>query len=258
MEVKVMGIVSPMTTSEHNCPGFLVTSGRDKLMLDCGSGSTRFLEGKVSNLENFSAILTHLHWDHFNDIFNVQYGSFSFYNQKRLEYPISIYLPASPEEEYKAVVEEEDAFAQYSVINEKSKIIIGDMQISFCKTDHPIETYAVKVQEGDRNIVYTSDTSFSSADRLAEFAKDTDLLICESSLLKEHGFPEINSHLTAQQAGIIARKANARKLMLTHFWQEESIEKYVNEAKQEFSNVIVVKEGQVIDLPVIQKEQEER
>lgn len=254
MEIKVMGIVSPMTTSEHNCPGFLITSGRNKLMLDCGSGSTRFLEGKVTSLENFSAILTHLHGDHYNDIINIQYGSFSYHNQKRLEYPVSIYLLATPKEKCKAVIEEEDAFAKYKIIDEKSEITIGDMQISFCKTDHPIETYAVKVQEGDKNIVYTSDTSFSTAEKLAEFAKDTDLLICESSLLKEHGFPEINSHLTAQQAGIIAKKAKAKKLMLTHFWQEESIQKYVNEAKQEFFNVIVAKEGQVIDMPVVQKE----
>ncbi len=232
----------------------MITSGRNKLMLDCGSGSTRFLEGKVTSLENFSAILTHLHGDHYNDIINIQYGSFSYHNQKRLEYPVSIYLPATPKEKCKAVIEEEDAFAKYKIIDEKSEITIGDMQISFCKTDHPIETYAVKVQEGDKNIVYTSDTSFSTAEKLAEFAKDTDLLICESSLLKEHGFPEINSHLTAQQAGIIAKKAKAKKLMLTHFWQEESIQKYVNEAKQEFFNVIVAKEGQVIDMPVVQKE----
>ena len=232
----------------------MITSGRNKLMLDCGSGSTRFLEGKVTSLENFSAILTHLHGDHYNDIINIQYGSFSYHNQKRLEYPVSIYLPATPKEKCKAVIEEEDAFAKYKIIDEKSEITIGDMQISFCKTDHPIETYAVKVQEGDKNIVYTSDTSFSTAEKLAEFAKDTDLLICESSLLKEHGFPEINSHLTAQQAGIIAKKAKAKKLMLTHFWQEESIQKYVNVAKQEFFNVIVAKEGQVIDMPVVQKE----
>ena len=232
----------------------MITSGRNKLMLDCGSGSTRFLEGKVTSLENFSAILTHLHGDHYNDIINIQYGSFSYHNQKRLEYPVSIYLPATPKEKCKAVIEEEDAFAKYKIIDEKSEITIGDMQISFCNTDHPIETYAVKVQEGDKNIVYTSDTSFSTAEKLAEFAKDTDLLICESSLLKEHGFPEINSHLTAQQAGIIAKKAKAKKLMLTHFWQEESIQKYVNEAKQEFFNVIVAKEGQVIDMPVVQKE----
>lgn len=46
------------------------------------------------------------------------------------------------------------------------------------------------------------------------------------------------------------KEYKAKKLMLTHFWQEESIQKYVNEAKQEFSDVIVVKEGQVIDIPV--------
>ena len=76
-------------------------------------------------------------------------------------------------------------------------------------------------------------------------------------LLKEHGFPEINSHLTAEQAGKIAKQANVKGLALTHFWLEEDLEKYVKEAKGVFNNVIALKEGQIIDIPVTQKEEHE-
>ncbi len=91
------------------------------------------------------------------------------------------------------------------------------MDVSFWEVEHPVKTYAVKVTDGVHTIVYTSDTSYSAKDKIVRFAKNSDLLICESSLLRKHGFPEINSHLTAFQAGIIAKEANVGKLMLTHF-----------------------------------------
>ena len=112
------------------------------------------------------------------------------------------------------------------------------------KTVHPRETYAVKLQHGEKIIVYTSDASFESKDDLTNFASGADLLISESSLLIEHGFPEINSHLTAYQAAVIAKEANVKKLMLTHFWPEESVAKYVEEARTLFSNVIPAIEGE--------------
>lgn len=117
------------------------------------------------------------------------------------------------------------------------------MEITFCRTDHPVETYAIKVSCKGKNIVYTSDTSFSARDKIVEFAKGADLLICESSLLEKYGFPEISSHLTAKQAAIIAKEAKVKKLMLTHFWPEEKARQYVKEAKKEFREVVIAKEG---------------
>lgn len=247
MKLKILGTQSPYNTEGHNCPGFLITDGETKLMLDCGSGSHSLLNFP-NDLNNLSVILSHLHRDHYNDIYNLQYSSFVFHNQKRIEKPIDIYLPATPTRIYEDILSESNSFAKYDTINEKTNLNIGNMQISFCQTNHPVETYAIKVTNGERTIVYTSDTSFSSKDKLINFSKDTDLLICESSLLKSYGFPEINSHLTAEQAGIIAKESNAKGLILTHFWPEELPQKFVEEAKKVFSRVIAANEGQTIDL----------
>lgn len=257
MKLKVLGTQSPYYTPPHHCPGFFITDEQVKLMLDCGSGSHSLLNFP-HDLQNLSIIASHLHRDHYNDIYNLQYASFVFHNQKRIERPIDIYLPQTPTTIYDDIISEKDSFARYHTIKEDTPIKLGNMEISFCKTDHPVETYAIKVHCGDKTLVYTSDTSFSCKSKLAQFAKEADLLICESSLLKEHGFPEISSHLTAYQAGMIAKEAQVKGLMLTHFWPEESIEKYVAEAKEVFPNVIAAKEGQIIDFPVKQKEQDMR
>ena len=83
-------------------------------------------------------------------------------------------------------------------------------------------------------------------------------MICESSLLKSYGFPKINSHLTAEQAGIIAKGANVKCLMLTHFWPKEQPENFVQEAKSVFPKVIAASEGQIIDLTKIQQKEDVR
>ena len=254
MKLKVLGTMSPIATKEKNCPGFLITDGKYKLMLDCGSGSHKLLN-YPNDLENFHVIITHLHEDHYNDIGNLQYGSYCFHNQKRIEKPIQVSLPKTPEYKYKKVIDEKEAFAEYNIINEKDQIKFGNLNISFLKTDHAVETYAIKVENENKTIVYTSDTSFSGKDKLVNFAKGADLLICESSLLKEHGFPEINSHLTAEQAAKIAKQANVKGLALTHFWPEEDVKKYVKEAKGIFKNVIALKEEQIIDIPTRNKEE---
>jgi len=255
MKLKVLGTQSPYNTKGHNCPGFLITEGKTRIMLDCGSGSHSLLNFP-NDLNDISIILSHLHRDHYNDIYNMQYASFVFHNQKRIERPIDIYMPSSPENICEDIKGETNSFANYSTISEERNLKIGNMNVSFCRTEHPVETYAVKITTGDRTIVYTSDTSFSAKDKIIEFAKDADLLICESSLLKSHGFPEINSHLTAEQAGIIARDANVGGLLLTHFWPEELPEMYVEEAKKVFPKVISANEGQVIDLPISKNKKE--
>lgn len=48
---------------------------------------------------------------------------------------------------------ESNAFAKYSPIDEETELNIGKLNISFCKTKHPVETYAVKVTDGERTKV---------------------------------------------------------------------------------------------------------
>ena len=80
------------------------------------------------------------------------------------------------------------------------------------------------------------------------FAKDADLLICESTFLKGQ-LKNDDNHLYAYEAGMIARDANAKKLLLTHFWPEIDKQKYVDEAKETCKcDVIAAEEGKVYQL----------
>ena len=54
--------------------------------------------------------------------------------------------------------------------------------------------------------------------------------------------------MTSFEAGIIANKSNAKKLLLTHFWPEEDKMLYLKEAKQNFKNVEVAIESKKLIL----------
>ena len=73
-----------------------------------------------------------------------------------------------------------------------------------------------------------------------------DLLISESTFLK--GQSCTNGHMYAYQAGILAKEAGVKQLMLTHFWPEINKEEYVNEAREYFENVIAANEGEKLVL----------
>lgn len=83
-----------------------------------------------------------------------------------------------------------------------------------------------------------------------ELAKDVDILICESTYLAAETADAVkNGHLTSQQAAEIAKKANARKLVLTHFSQRYlSIERFVTEAKEIHENTVAVNDGEQIEI----------
>lgn len=250
MQVKVLGTQSPYATKKHNCPGFLITEGDAKVMLDCGSGSHRMLN-YPDDLINLHVFISHLHRDHYNDVYNLQYASHVLHKQNRLEMPISIYLPMLPTDIHEDIVLEDNAFANYcTILNDYMGVKVGKLKVLFCLNGHSNESYSIKVEDGIHKVVYTSDISFALDTRrkIVGFARDADLLICESSLLERHSFPEINSHLTAKQAAIIAKEANVKQLMLTHFWPEEDAENYVAEAKTVFENVIAANEGDMIDV----------
>ena len=246
MEVEILGTQSPFANKEHACPSFFVKCGKYKMLLDCGSGSHRFFD--MSNLNGLSIFVSHLHRDHYNDIFNYQYTSFVFHNQNRINNKLNIYLPEFDSNVSKNIRDEVNAYCSYFEINNSKQYFIGDSKIEFCALEHSseLEMYAIKITNKDKVIVYTGDVSYSSKNKLIEFAKNADLFICESSLLKKHGFPVICSHLTANQAAKIAKEACVKRMLLTHFWPEENTDNYLNEAKEIFSNVLIAKEGEKI------------
>lgn len=82
-----------------------------------------------------------------------------------------------------------------------------------------VRGHLVKETRGQK-LAYVVDTLFSpeNASRIAELAHGADLFFCESPFLDEDEEQATRRyHLTARQAGLLGRMANAKKLLVFHF-----------------------------------------
>ncbi|MDI9610669.1 MAG: ribonuclease Z [Archaeoglobales archaeon] len=94
-----------------------------------------------------------------------------------------------------------------------------------------------------RKLVYTGDTR--PCHRTVEVAKNADLLIHDASFSEEMKEWAIESgHSTAKEAGEVAKRANVKKLVLTHLSARYSKDPdlLLNEAKEVFENVEIVED----------------
>lgn len=79
---------------------------------------------------------------------------------------------------------------------------------------------------------------------IPEIARDSDLLICESTYAGDmESKADEHMHMTSKQAAEMAMKSNAKKLILTHFSQRyKSVSKFKSEASKIFKNVSCAKD----------------
>ena len=269
MEIKILGTVSPYCKEENNCPGYLVTSGKSKVLLDCGNGISRNLK-LPDDLEGLTIIISHLHKDHYGDLLSLGYASYVFHNLGYLPNRIKVYIPEDDlrnvTEDYKdndgwstsrtikkpiidfMFLEEfgKEQYFEFLPYNKKTKLEVGELKIDFSKNPHPINTFSTRIKHHNQIFVYSGDTGYAK-NTLVELAQNADILLCEATFLRGQTKIE-DHHLYAYEAAKIAKDAKVRKLVLTHFFPEIEKNKYVNEAKTQFENTESAEEGKVLKL----------
>jgi ribonuclease Z len=95
---------------------------------------------------------------------------------------------------------------------------------------------------------YASDTMYD--DRVIEQVKEVDVLYHESTFLHEKLERAIETmHTTARQAGIVATKANVKKLLIGHFSSRyDDLGVLLDEARTEFQHTEIAEEGKTFVL----------
>jgi len=95
---------------------------------------------------------------------------------------------------------------------------------------------------------YCSDTAYKPI--IASLISNVDLLYHESTfLMDKKNLADTTKHTTAKEAGMIAKKANAGKLILGHYSSRyDNVNLFKEEAKLAFNNVILAKEGKTIKI----------
>lgn len=99
-----------------------------------------------------------------------------------------------------------------------------------------------------KSYAYCADTVFT--DSFISNILDVDLLYHEATYLAiDAAKASLRMHATAMQAGMIARQANARKLIIGHFSSKyKQLDNFLEEAKTEFPNTELALEGKTFNI----------
>jgi ribonuclease Z len=109
-----------------------------------------------------------------------------------------------------------------------------------------------EVSEPRRGQVFAFVMDTRWCDPALDLASGADLLVCESTYLEtDRALAEEYAHLTARQAAELARRAGARRLVLTHFSQRygDDPEPFLREAREVFPDVVAAEDLQRLPMP---------
>jgi len=195
--------------------GYLIEQGHTRVWCDAGPG-TFFALSDLIELEAVSAVvISHPHSDHCSDLF-AAFHTFAYGHPRRQQIPML--SPAAVWERMCAFLEAEPGDAFYSTfdfnpVGDGDRVTIGDLEVDFAVTDHSVPTVASRWSNGQRSLTYSADTGPEGD--WTRLVAGTNLFLCEATYQDGHGV-DYPHHLTATQAGAIARAGGADRLMLTH------------------------------------------
>ncbi|MDQ7842987.1 MAG: MBL fold metallo-hydrolase [Armatimonadota bacterium] len=253
MRLTVLGKWSPYPPPGGACPGYLVASGEVRILLDCGSGAVAAMLRVAPAHRLSAAVITHLHPDHFSDIYALQNAlRFGRYPDPPAP-PLPLFAPRGAGEFLAAVLPADTARRDFRDRFDFRPIEAGAAEVDgvrlrFTPTTHPMPCHAVEVSAGGRRLVYTADTGPSpEVERLAAGA---DLLLAECALVEEAAdLAPVWGHLTGSMAGAMAARAGVGRLLLTHFFTpHHALQESVAAAAKEFGAVLPVDEGSTYEI----------
>ncbi|WKY49130.1 MBL fold metallo-hydrolase [Eubacteriaceae bacterium ES3] len=204
MKLTVLGNTGPFPGPGGACSGYLLTINDYRIILDFGNGTLANLQKYISVDKIDMIILSHLHPDHFSDLYVLRYAL----QNKGLKLPI--YAPSEPPLEAASLYYKN--IFQIKHLSETLMIEIDDITIRFKEMKHPVLDYAIKIQTPEKSFVYTGDTAYTES--LIDFSKGADALLIDSAFLKD---TESLIHCCVKQACELGNKAEVNKLILTHF-----------------------------------------
>jgi ribonuclease BN (tRNA processing enzyme) len=187
-----------------------------RLVLDLGNGALGALATYADIYAVDAIALTHLHPDHCMDLCG--YYVARKYHPEGPRPQIPVFSPSGAADRMAEAyglpldpgMREEFDFRTW-VLGEKVRL--GPFTLTIAPMAHPVESYAIRVEQNGRALVYSGDTGPTPA--LVDLARGADLLLTEASFLEGDPNPT-DVHLTGREAAEHATLAGVRRLVLTH------------------------------------------
>lgn len=238
IRLTVLGCSGTHPGPDRMCSSYLLESQGFRLLLDCGNGSLSNLQkrGDVGSVD--AVIISHLHPDHFADLYGLYYA-LRFHPDGPRSVPI--YAPAGAWEFAGQLLDSADTFAEtcrFETAAAGDELELGPMNVKLFASNHPVETLASRVSAAGRVIAYSGDSAPTPV--LTEAARDADLFVADSTWLERQRPLPVNVHMTGFEAGRQATEAGAERLLVTHVFPSNRPEDVAAEAARAYDGEVLV------------------
>ena len=213
LTVTVLGSAGTYAQADNPCSGYLVRTDSTTVWLDCGPGTLMTLQQHVPIDDVDALVVSHEHPDHWLELPVVR-NAWRYGLQRdglRVIAPEGVLRLAA------TVLGETDLAPTFAttVVADGDTAEVGDLSFRFSRTDHPVETLACRVTDGERTFAYSADTGPGWTFAALDPDRDGfDLAVCEATLEPDEADRVL--HLSGRQAGAMARKDGVRRLAVTH------------------------------------------
>lgn len=244
MEMIVLGSGTAVPHPERGSAGYLVRGGGRTILVDVGLGTLRTLAALgISLVEPDAAAFTHLHLDHTAELAPLLFalrnpgigrtktltllgapGFRDFYARLRRMYGAWV-EPL----DYRLEIEEIDA----------RPVSLGGFSLRAFPVSHTPQSVAFRVEDpaDGKAMAFSGDTDVCEG--LVDAARGADLAVFECSFPDDR---KVEGHLTPGEAGEIAARAGAKRLLLTHFYPECEGEDILGQCRKTYSGEILLAE----------------
>jgi ribonuclease BN (tRNA processing enzyme) len=259
--VIILGFRSGKPDAVSPCSGYLLEHDGTRILVDCGPGINGSLIARNITTAIDAIVITHLHQDHSLDIVPLAHNRLLphasapqiplYVPEKALgklrELDDWLEVPTDPDVRHPLAT----AFDFRTMPGDGTTRIDlpGGIGLTTFAVHHAVPSTALRFATPDGTVTFSSDTSI--CDEVVDAARDVDLLLCEGTyprkdpkMLAEHG------HMTADQTGLVAQRAGAQHLVVTHLMGEDDSESLLlaRDAAPDVERVGVAQVG--LEIPV--------
>lgn len=253
MKLTIVGPASAYSTIPgQSSSSYLVEEGETAILLDLGQGSFAETWRYISPNDIAAVVISHMHADHNVDLVPLRHWA-RYRNERRGP---AIFGPsdlrpryADFQMPYSEPSTKPDFFEDLGgdVLSE-GEFVIGSLRIDARHVTHIPDAYGFRVSAvggSGAGLVYSGDCGV--ADDLLPLIKPGDVLLAEAGF----GVRRIADgiHLTAGEAGAVAQRAGAARLVLTHCASGVAPDDLIAAARAEFSGPVeIAQPGLTLDI----------
>lgn len=240
MQLDILGSSGTYPIPDRPASGYLVSHLGTRILCDAGFGVMSELLRRISPEQLDAVVLSHRHPDHCADFLALHHAlAYGPYECKGL--PVFA-APGVADRlaEFLGAGEGHVLFDifDFHEVGAANHVVVGEIDLRFAVTSHSVPTVATRFEGGERSLVYSGDTGPGGG--FPKLCRDASVVLAEASIpgaRDEHHFVH---HLTASEAGEIARDAGADMLILTHLRPESDHTEARRDAETTFEGRVAV------------------